>query len=731
MTAKEPLLLYAPERLEVPVRYVKGVGPGGEKILFSSKFGIRTVQDLLQHYPRRHLDFSETRTIREVGVGDEVTIIGEVRKVVSPPRPGGTRRVPRRAKLPLKVMLDDGTSVLALVFFNQPWRARQLAVGTTVAAKGKVSNFRGARQMSAPLIDVITGPDEIVHIVPQYPATAEIHTAWLRKIIKAALDTYSPLSDPLPEDLRTRHRLMDRTSAFAAYHFPTRMAEKWEARRRLVFDELFTLQTGLAYRKRRLERQEVGISQRVHGEMTGRFLETLPFELTGAQRRAIKEIEADLERSVPMHRLLQGEVGSGKTVVALLAALVAVQGGYQAAIMAPTEVLACQHFLNAAALLEGLGSSAEMQGGQLELFGGPRTAPLVLLTGSVGSARRRSALARIATGEAGIVVGTHALIQEGVSFSNLGLAVIDEQHRFGVRQRIDLRAKGREGVTPDVLIMTATPIPRTLALTLYGDLDVSVLDELPRGRPPVKTRVIDEAGRDAAYDLVRREVKAGRQAYVITPLVDESDKLEIKSAEAEAERLGCEVFPDLRVGMLHGRMRPAQKESAMASFRRGDIDVLISTTVIEVGVDVANATVMLIEDAERFGLSQLHQLRGRIGRGEHPSTCLLFSSVLELPEEERRAARERLEAVAATNDGFELAEKDLEIRGSGTILGERQAGFSDLRITHLVRDVDILKRARDEAFTLIEADPDLSGSPLIRLEMEGRFADRLDWLFHS
>ncbi len=724
MTAKEPLLLYAPQRLEVPVRYVKGVGPRGEKILSSSKFGIRTVQDLLQHYPRRHLDFSETRTIREAGVGDEVTIIGEVRKVVSPPPPRATRR----AKLPLKVMLDDGTSTLALVFFNQPWRARQLAVGTTVAAKGKVSNFRGARQMNAPLIDVITGPDEIVHIVPQYPATAEIHTAWLRKIVKAALDTYSPLSDPLPSDLRARHRLMDRTSAFFAYHFPARMADKLQARRRLVFDELFTLQTGLAYRKRRLERQEVGISQRANGDLTRRFLETLPFELTGAQRRAIKEIEADLERSVPMHRLLQGEVGSGKTVVALLAALVAVQGGYQAAIMAPTEVLASQHFLNAAALLEGLGDSAGGDEGQLELFGGPR---MVLLTGSVSSARRRSALARIASGEAGIVVGTHALIQEGVSFSNLGLAVIDEQHRFGVRQRIDLRTKGREGVTPDVLIMTATPIPRTLTLTLYGDLDVSVLDELPRGRRSVKTRVVDEAGRAAAYDLVRREAKAGRQAYVITPLVDESDKLEIKSAEAEAQRLGCEVFPDLAVGMLHGRMRPADKESTMASFRRGDIDVLISTTVIEVGVDVANATVMLIEDADRFGLSQLHQLRGRIGRGRHPSICLLFSSVLELPEEERRMARERLQAVAATNDGFELAERDLEIRGSGTILGERQAGFSDLRITHLIRDVDILKRARDEAFALIEADPDLSGSPLIRLEMEGRFADRLDWLFHS
>jgi ATP-dependent DNA helicase RecG len=427
-----------------------------------------------------------------------------------------------------------------------------------------------------------------------------------------------------------------------------------------------------------------------------------------------------------MHRLLQGEVGAGKTVVALYAALVAVQGGYQAAIMAPTEVLAGQHFLTISRLLQPLGGGNDGRTGQLDLFGGPE---VVLLTGSVGAARRRKALERIAEGRAAIAVGTHALIQEGVAFANLGLAVVDEQHRFGVRQRIELRSKGRGEATPDVLIMTATPIPRTLALTLYGDLDVSVLDELPKGRQPVETRVIDEGERDAAYDLVRREVASGRQAYVITPLVDESDKLEVRSAMAEAERLAKEVFPDLRVGMLHGRMRPGDKDRVMEGFRGGEIDVLISTTVVEVGVDVPNATVMLIEDADRFGLSQLHQLRGRIGRGQHASTCLLFTSILD--DEERSRARERLDALAATSDGFELAAKDLEIRGSGTILGERQAGFSDLRLTNLVRDVDLLHRAREEAFRLVEEDPDLAAHRLVRLEMEGRFADRLEWLFHS
>jgi ATP-dependent DNA helicase RecG len=329
------------------------------------------------------------------------------------------------------------------------------------------------------------------------------------------------------------------------------------------------------------------------------------------------------------------------------------------------------------------------------------------------------------------VVGTHALIQEGIEFHNLGLAVIDEQHRFGVRQRIMLREKARGDATPDILIMTATPIPRTLALTLYGDLDVSVLDELPKGRQPVRTEVVEEAGRAEAYELVRREVRAGRQAYVITPLVEESDKIAVRSAEAEAERLATEVFPDLRVAKLHGKMRPSQKEAVMEQFRAGEVDVLISTTVVEVGVDVPNATVMIIEDADRFGLSQLHQLRGRIGRGSHASTCLLFTSALDGDEDDESITRQRLEAVASTSDGFKLAQKDLELRGTGTIMGERQAGFSDLRLTHLLRDIEVLQQARREAFAMVDADPELTQHPLIRQEMEGRFADRLDWLFHS
>ncbi|HXL41061.1 MAG TPA: ATP-dependent DNA helicase RecG, partial [Actinomycetota bacterium] len=533
---------------------------------------------------------------------------------------------------------------------------------------------------------------------------------------------------------RRRYGFLDRTEALRGYHFPAQMSEVWQARRRLVFDELFTLQTGLAFHKRRIERQEEGIAHQMDGKLAGAFLDSLPFRLTEAQRTAVAEIGRDLAKASPMHRLLQGDVGSGKTVVALYAALVAAQGGYQAAIMAPTEVLAGQHFLTVASLLAPLSGAGEGQAsgpGQLDLFGASGGPGVVLLTGSLPAARRRSALARIADGSAGIVIGTHALLEEGVSFDNLGLAVIDEQHRFGVHQRMVLRDKRGGGITPDVLIMTATPIPRTLALTLYGDLDVSELDELPRGRRPVTTRVVDEDGRAGAYELVRSEVAAGHQAYVITPLVSESDRLEVKSAEAEAERLATKVFPDLRVDVLHGRMRPAAKDSVMERFRSGEIDVLISTTVVEVGVDVPNATVMLIEDAERFGLSQLHQLRGRIGRGGAPSTCLLLSGVLEQPEEERTKARARLEVVAATTDGFKLAEEDLKLRGSGTIMDERQAGFSDLKLTNLLKDREILAEARAEAFGLIDIDPDLRANPQVRLEMEGRFADRLEWLFQS
>ncbi|MGQ0679074.1 MAG: ATP-dependent DNA helicase RecG [Actinomycetota bacterium] len=713
------LLIYAPPNHQTPVTRVKGIGPEKAQLLAESKFAIHTVQELLQHYPRRHLDFSDTKSLNQVQVGDEVTVIGEVRRVQAPPA--------SRRKLPLKVSIFDGTSHLWLVFFNQPWRANQLKIGTRVAAKGKVGVFRGTRQMNSPMVDVITDAGEAVKIVPQYPATAEIQTTWLRRAIRSCLEQFSPLEDPVPQALLDRQGLIDRTRAFRDYHFPQEMSRKWVARKRLVFDELFTLQLGLAYRKHRVEAQTIGISHKVEAELADRFVQSLPFKLTAAQHRAMQEIRADMARSVPMHRLLQGEVGSGKTVVALNAALTAVQGGYQAAVMAPTEVLANQHFLTISALMQPLAGHSDLPGfGQMDLFGaGPQ---IVLLTGSIPAARRREALASIASGAAGIVVGTHALIQEGVEFANLGMVVVDEQHRFGVRQRMALKEKTSALSAPDILIMTATPIPRTLAFTLYGDLDVSILDELPKGRRPIETRVVREPDRPQAYDLVRAEVAAGRQAYVITPLIEESDKLQVRSAEAEAQRLATEVFPELRVGLMHGKMRPAAKQQVMSAFRQGDIDVLISTTVVEVGVDVPNATVMLIEDADRFGLSQLHQLRGRIGRGSHSSTCLLLTGARDV---EDSVSEERLKAVASTNDGFVLANKDLELRGTGTILGERQSGFSDLRLTDLFRDFEILNGARQEAFGLIEKDPDLLRHPQIRLEMEGRFADRLDWLFRS
>ncbi|MEO7803017.1 MAG: ATP-dependent DNA helicase RecG [Actinomycetota bacterium] len=713
------ILLYAPPHLQVPITSLKGIGPKQAETLAQSKFALTSVQDLLQHYPRRHLDFSNTKSIREVGIGEEVTVIGEVIKV-SPAPPG-------RRRFPLKVRVSDGTSVLEIAFFNQHWRAQQLKPGTMIAAKGKVTTFKGARQMTAPLVDVIKDADEVIKIVPQYPATADIHTAWLRRVIRGAIDQFAPLEDPLAQALLDRHDLKPRTWAMANYHFPKEMSDKAIARRRLVFDELFTLQLGLAYRKRRIERETMGIAHKVEAKLAGRFVECLPFTATKAQTRSIEEIENDMSRAIPMHRLLQGEVGSGKTVVALYAALLAVQGGYQAAIMAPTEVLANQHYLTITKLLAPLAGHPDLvKPGQLDMFGGPEA---VLMTGSVPAARKREILAKVADGSASIVIGTHALIQEGVEFANLGLAIIDEQHRFGVRQRMSLKQKGAGGVAPDILIMTATPIPRTLAFTLYGDLDVSVLDELPKGRLPVETQVIADQDRKAAYDLIRTQVAQGRQAYVITPLIEESDKLQVRSAETESKRLATEVFPDLKIAVMHGRMAPKNKEAVMEGFRNGDIDVLISTTVVEVGVDVPNATVMLIEDADRFGLSQLHQLRGRIGRGSHSSTCLLMTAVE--PNDEPNDAFKRLKVMTETSDGFELANKDLELRGTGTILGERQSGFSDLRLTHLVRDIDILKRARDEAFSLIDEDHNLTHHPSMRLEMEGRFAGRLDWLLSS
>jgi ATP-dependent DNA helicase RecG len=539
------------------------------------------------------------------------------------------------------------------------------------------------------------------------------------------------VEDHVPEEVRRREGLLPLGEALEQIHFPEDPASMERALERLKFDELFVLELGVAFRKHRVEAETVGVAHDVTGEVAESFVKALPFEPTGAQRRAMAEIAEDMATPRPMNRLLQGDVGSGKTAVALYACLVAVQSGGQAAFMAPTEVLAGQHLRSVETLLAGIGGrrilgEAPDARSQASLFAGSPDGPrYALLTASVTGKERERVVEGTASGEVDLLVGTHALVQEHLRFSRLTMAVIDEQHRFGLHQRVALKEKG---VTPDVLIMTATPIPRTLAVTYYGDLDVSVLDEMPAGRRPVETRVARTAAeRRRAYDLVREQVAQGRQAFVVCAAIDETNRLEVRAAEQEADRLATEVFPDLRILLLHGKMRPREKDERMESFRAGQADVLISTTVIEVGVDVPNATVMLVENAERFGLAQLHQLRGRIGRGAHESSCVLFDESEPTNEE----ARARLAAMVRTTDGFELADEDLRLRGEGTLFDIRQSGLPDLKLARLAEDTELVRRARKEAFDLIDEDPDLSGHGALKRELERRFADSIDWLFHS
>jgi ATP-dependent DNA helicase RecG len=571
-------------------------------------------------------------------------------------------------------------------------------------------------------------------IVPVHPAAEGVSTGTIRRLVHDALARLPRLPDPIPAEIRDRHGLQGLPLALREVHFPEDSASVDRARQRLKFDELFFLELGVAFRKHRVEAETVGVAHDLSGDLAERFVERLPFEPTGAQRRAMDEIAKDMAAGKPMNRLLQGDVGSGKTVVALYGCLVAVQSGHQAAIMAPTEVLAGQHLRKVEELLRPMGGlrlTAETatagERSQESLFadGAQRGPTYALLTASVTGSDRERVVRAVASGEVDLLVGTHALVQEHLAFADLTMAVVDEQHRFGLHQRVALKEKG---TAPDVLIMTATPIPRTLALTYYGDLDVSVLDEMPAGRRPVETRVARTAPeRRTAYDLVRRQVGEGRQAFVVCAAIDEANKLEVRAAEQEAERLATSVFPDLRILLLHGRMRPREKDERMEAFRRGNADVLIATTVVEVGVDVPNATVMLVENAERFGLAQLHQLRGRIGRGAHSSFCVLFDESDRSNEE----ARARLDAMVRTGDGFELADEDLRLRGEGTLFDIRQSGMPDLRLARLAHDTDVVRRARKEAFALIDADPDLSRHPELKVELERRFADSIDWLFHS
>ncbi len=720
----------------ISVQEVKGLrGMRGEAL---AKAGITSVADLLMHVPRRYIDRSQQLDLTSVPVGQEVTVIATVQKV-------STRR-PRRNLAIIEAELSlEGSVPIKAVWFNQTFRARQLRAGSEVALSGKVERLRGRLEMKSPAVDVLSSSTESLvtgRVVPIHPGVGEASPGYLRRSIHNALARSRPIADPLPVSIRERLDLMDRDAAFAAVHFPDTMGEVVPARQRLAFDEFFRLEVALALKKRRNAERAIGIEHDVHGALVDSFVSALPYTLTGAQQRVIEEIRADLAAAEPMHRLLQGEVGSGKTVVAMAALLTGVQGGYQGAVMAPTEVLAEQHFRGISDLLDQAGMAPRgipNQAGMVSLFDaveetGPQDRPhvrIALLTSNSalvnfdGSLRRADLLELIEKGDIDIVVGTHALIQEGVEFARLGMAVVDEQHRFGVHQRVQLKEKG-DGFDPDLLIMTATPIPRTLSMTLYGDLDVSILDELPPGRTPIETWAVGGSGPELerVYRLVREEVAAGRQAYVVCPLVEDSAKVEATSAVAEHARLS-QVFRDLRVGLLHGQMHPRDKEQVMRAFRAGDIDVLVATTVIEVGIDVPNATVMVIEDADRFGLSQLHQLRGRVGRGQHPSQCVLIAD----PTTDDGQAR--LAAMVASNDGFRLAEEDLRIRGQGTVFGARQSGLSDLRVGDILRDTDLLVNARREAFALVDTDPGLGDHPLIRDEVRALLGEDVEWLFRS
>jgi ATP-dependent DNA helicase RecG len=694
---------------------------------------IRTVRDLLHHYPRRYIDRSTVSPIRDLRLGEHATVIGRVKRVHA--------RRTRHGKTMVTVTLYDGTGSLDLAFFNQPWIAKTYREGHELAAAGVAQRYGRTLQLANQEVELLKGDEQdLVHtgrITPIHRATEGVTSRTIRELVFRALEQIKRIGDPIPSGIVEAERLGTFDDAVRWVHFPADERQLATALERLKFDELFVLELGVAFRKHRVEASEVGVAQGPENALTERLLASVPFEPTQAQRRAIKEIGEAMARPRPMNVLLQGDVGAGKTLVALDAALVAIGAGHQAAIMAPTEVLAAQHHRSVAALLQGVGArpflEANVSGpsrAQASLLDDaepspPATLTYALLTASVTGKDRTRVLDGIASGEVDLVVGTHALVQEGVTFSDLSLAVVDEQHRFGVHQRMALKGKG---AAPDVLIMTATPIPRTLALTYYGDLDVVVLDELPKGRRPISTRIVrTPAERTQAYALVRREVEAGRQAFVVCAAIDEANKTEVRAAEAEAARLATDVFPELSVELLHGRMRPAEKERVMEAFRSGRHHLLISTTVIEVGVDVPNATVMLVENAERFGLAQLHQLRGRIGRGEHDSYCILFDETKEDNEE----ARARLDAMVRTTDGFELADEDLRLRGEGTLFDVRQSGLPDLKLARLVEDVDLVKRARARAFATIAEDPSLADHPTLLSELRSRFERSIDWLFHS
>src|SRR5271157_1397715 len=682
-----------PAALNAPLTVLQGVGPRHAQSL--AELGMQTLGDMLYFFPRRYEDYSQLKPIKSLWYGEQITVIGTIQSVHTRPIRGGSATI-------IEAILSDGTGALRLSWFNQPWMANRLKEEMQISVSGKVEQYLGRLVMNQPDWE----PVDIEHlhtnrIVPIYPLTARITQKWLRNLMNQVVMYWAPaVVDSLPEPTRKDARLMSLGQALLQAHFPDTQDLLKTARERLAFDEIFFLQMGVLRQKRDWKQAEARRFS-ITDDWLGARLTSLPFTLTNAQQRAVTDIRADFDSGKPMNRLLQGDVGSGKTVVAALAAAMITSNNSQAAIMAPTGILAEQHyrsFINLLATPHQLSPNSNNFGGEKE-EGELQPNEIRLLVGDTAESEKEAIRNGLADGSIKIVIGTHAVIEAPVQFKDLQFAVIDEQHRFGVEQRAELRSKG---TNPYLLVMTATPIPRSLALTVYGDLDLSVMDEMPVGRQPINTYVLRPQERERAYTLIRGQIKEGRQTFIIYPLIEESEKMEdLRAAVDDYEVLSKEIFPDLKLGLLHGRLKPDEKDGTMLKFRNKEFDILVSTTVVEVGVDVPNATVMLIEGADRFGLAQLHQLRGRVGRSSEQSYCLL------LPTHEDATENERLQAMAQSNDGFVLAELDLKQRGPGEFLGTRQSGYATGLRMASITDVALIEKAREQAQKLFKEDEDL------------------------